>query len=192
MAGVIYTSLYINPVDFDIANETQNEFWNGITGAIEAFQVTELQTAVISSLLSRLIASQHDDGHFIGVGDGSNVQTTAYAIMCLRRIGDHPDAYAKAANYLQGIQLSNGGWKYDGGENTEVTAEAIHSLNEYLIDMPPRCPICRVQMNTRKLAHINGRGVRFVSGYICESGLHDITVEKPKGITFEKDLLSEM
>lgn len=130
MAEVIYTSLYVEPVDFDITDDTQNEFWNGISGALDAFVATSTHPEEREALATQLEGAQEDDGHFPGIDDGSDVQTTAYAILALINAGlDRP--VVAAVNYLVTVQQANGGWLYDGGENTEVTSEAIQAIYHF-------------------------------------------------------------
>lgn len=131
MVEVIYNSLYVEPVDFDLTNEAENEFWIGVTGAIRAFVTTETHPTEAAELVTRLVTSQADDGHFIGVDDGSDVQTTAYAVISLLEAGERAAA-SKGVDYLGDNQLDEGGWKYDGGENTEVTSEAAQAIYDLL------------------------------------------------------------
>lgn len=130
MAEVIYDSLYVAPVDFDITDDSQNEFWNGISGALEAFVTTGVHPTEKRALATQLEGGQEDDGHFPGVVDGSDAQTTAYAVTALLHAAKDRSAVA-AVNYLVSTQLANGGWLYDGGENTEVTSEAAHALYSF-------------------------------------------------------------
>lgn len=127
MAEVIHNSLYVMPVDFDINGESQNEFWIGIAGALDAFVTTRTHPDKEELLTTKLVAGQQPDGRFIGVLDGSDIQTTAYAILALNKVGkDH--AVVSALNYLSALQLPNDGWAYDGGENTEVTSEVVQAI----------------------------------------------------------------
>lgn len=130
MVDVIHNSLYVPPVDFDINDDTKAEFWCGISGALEAFLVTSLNSAKADDLSSQLLGGQQDDGHFVGVNGGSDVQTTAYAAIALVKAGKDRAALS-AVNYLISSQLTNGGWKYDGGENTEVASEAAQAICDY-------------------------------------------------------------
>lgn len=132
MAEVIYACIYGDPVVFDITDPTLNEFWVGITGAIEAFKTTGLHLDKAAELTALLVASQFEDGHFVGVEDGSDPQTTAYAILALLKMGTEPAAVAEAVDYLIAVQLANGSWNYEGTtENTEVTSEAIQALYDF-------------------------------------------------------------
>ena len=83
-----------------------------------------------AALTTQLEGGQADDGHFPGVGDGSDAQTTAYAVLALFHAGRDRSVVA-AVNYLVGSQLDNGGWLYDGGENTEVTSEAVQAIYNF-------------------------------------------------------------
>ena len=132
MAEVIYACIYGEPVVFDITDPTQSEFWVGITGALEAFKTTGLYPDKVTELADLLVARQEDDGHFVGVVDGSNVQTTAYAVMALLKVGTKEEAVHLAIDYLAGCQMSNSGWEYQGTENTEVTSEAAQALHDFL------------------------------------------------------------
>ncbi len=132
MAKVIYNSLYVPPVDFDLSNSNQSEYWLAYTGAIEAFTTTGLHPNQRNSLKTDLIASQEPAGNFVGVNGGSDTQTTAYAVMALLKAGE-TDATNKGVQYLVGIQSVNGGWVENTTdnptvENTEVTGEAIHAI----------------------------------------------------------------
>ena len=127
MAEVIYGSLYVDPVDFDLTDNTQNEYWIAYTGAIEAFTTTGTHGTEAADLTTTLISSQQPDGRFIGVGDGSDAQTTAYAVMALLKAGE-TDATIDGASYLISAQLLTGGYQYDSTGNTEVTSEATQAL----------------------------------------------------------------
>lgn len=130
MVEVIYDSLYVPPVDFDITDDTLNEFWNGISGALDAFLSTETHPTQSGALASQLVGGQEDDGHFPGIVDGSDIQTTAYAVLALIK-AEKDRAVLSSINYLVGSQLNNGGWLYDGGENTEVTSEVIQAVYHF-------------------------------------------------------------
>ncbi len=130
MTEVIYDSLYVSPVDFDLGDETQSEYWLSNTGAIGAFASTGLHSSERNSLLENLIDSQKNDGHFVGVGDGSDAQTTAYAVMSLLKSYQIAPS-TEGVDYLKDSQLSNGGWNYPD-ENTEVTSEAAQALHDYI------------------------------------------------------------
>ena len=127
MAEVIYDSLYVDPVDFDFADNTQNEYWIAYTGAIEAFITTGTHGTEAADLTTTLLSSQQLDGRFIGVGDGSDAQTTAYAVIALLKAGE-TDAAMDGAGYLIDAQLLTGGYEYDGIGNTEITSEAAQAL----------------------------------------------------------------
>lgn len=131
MAEVIYDSLYVPPVDFDITQEQENEFWAGISGVLEAFTTTGTHPTEAAALVTKLIGAQQSDGHFVGVGDGSDVQTTAYATLSLMK-AKQVRAAISAIDYLGSSQLGNGGWLYDGGENTEVASEAAQAISDFL------------------------------------------------------------
>ena len=131
MAEVIYTSLYVAPVDFDITDDTLNEFWNGISGAMEAFEMTDLHLEESEALITQLMGGQEDDGHWPGIVDGSDLQTTAYACLALMNVEeDRP--VVSAMNFIVTNQLANGGWLYDGGENTEVTSEVMQAIYHFI------------------------------------------------------------
>ena len=131
MAEVIYTSLYVPPVDFDITDDTLNEFWNGISGAMDAFEMTDLHLEESEALITQLKGGQEDDGHWPGIVDGSDLQTTAYA--CLALINAEEDRpVVSAMNFIVTNQLPNGGWLYDGGENTEVTSEVMQAIYRFI------------------------------------------------------------
>jgi len=132
MAEVIYACIYGDPVVFDITDPTLAEFWVGITGAIEAFKTAGVHLDKADELADLLVASQNEDGHFTGVEDGSDPQTTAYAILALLKMGTKAEAVAKAVDYLIDNQQANGSWNYEGAtENTEVTSEAIQALYDF-------------------------------------------------------------
>lgn len=132
MAEVIYDSLYVPPVDFDITDDTLNEFWNGISGALDAFVMTDTHATERAALATQLEGGQEDDGHFPGVDDGSDVQTTAYAVLALIH-ADSDRPVVAAVSYLVSSQQANGGWLYDGGENTEVTSEAVQAVYNFTV-----------------------------------------------------------
>jgi hypothetical protein len=137
MADVIYTSLYTSQVDFDMRDQNQTEYWLGIGGGLCALARTNrLPAAELATILQN---GQQSDGHWEGVLDGSDIQTTAYAVLALARAMEHkippvePSIFRKGATYLLGQQLANGGFKYDAStENTEVTSEAIQAIRVYL------------------------------------------------------------
>ena len=130
MAEVVYNSLYVSPVDFDITDDTSNEFWVGISGALDAFVTTDTHATESAALATQLEGGQEDDGHWPGVDDGSDAQTTAYAVLALIHAeSDRP--VVAGVNYLVGSQQANGGWLYDGGENTEVTSEATQAIYHF-------------------------------------------------------------
>jgi len=64
MAEVIYAALYESPVDFQIADQTQDSYWMSIAAVVESFALTGVHPAEREALTSSLIASQHADGHF--------------------------------------------------------------------------------------------------------------------------------
>jgi len=128
MAEVIYSSLYVTPVDFDMNGHNQSEYWLGITGALEAFVTTGLYPRLVQDLTDALENGQQLDGHWIGVGDGSDNQTTAYAVMALLKAAREAPVEL-AINCLMTKQLDKGGFEYDTGtENTEVTSEVIQAF----------------------------------------------------------------
>ncbi|MBA7643444.1 hypothetical protein ES703_51170 [subsurface metagenome] len=130
MVEVVYNSLYVPPVDFDITDDTLNEFWIGISGALDAFVTTNTHTTESAALATQLEGGQEDDGHWPGVDDGSDVQTTAYVVLALIHAeSDRP--VVAGVNYLVSSQQANGGWLYDGGENTEVTSESIQAIYHF-------------------------------------------------------------
>jgi hypothetical protein len=139
MAGIIYNSLYgTTSVDFNLSDSTKSEYWLSYTGAIEAFTATGLHSVEKDSLKSTLIASQQPAGNFVGVNGGSDVQTTAYAVMALLKAGgnDANEAAKKGVKYLVNTQSANGGWVENTTdnptvENTEVTSEAIHAIYNF-------------------------------------------------------------
>jgi hypothetical protein len=133
LAEVIYTSMFVAPKDFDTTNTALTEYWLGFTGAIDAFASTGLHNAEKTALVNGLLASQQADGHFVGVGDGSNVQTTAYATLSLIKAGGNITAVTNAMNYLVVSQQLNGGWLDNSGvENSEITSEAGHAMSKYV------------------------------------------------------------
>ena len=133
MAEVVYTSLFVVPKDFDATNMGQSEYWLAFTGAVDAFTSTSVHTSETNVLLTTLLASQAGNGHFIGVGDGSDVQTTAYAIPALLKAGGNNTAVNNAVNYLMSFQQVNGGWLDNvGTEYTEITSEAAHAIFKFL------------------------------------------------------------
>lgn len=139
MAEVIFTSLYVPPVDFDMGDQNQTEYWLGITGALCAFACTGVHPNQAAALVTALQNGQQTDGHWVGIIDGSDVQTTSYAVMALVKAEDAAipgivkSKIAKGASYLVSKQLTNGGFEYNGStENTEVTSEAIQAVRAYL------------------------------------------------------------
>jgi hypothetical protein len=141
MAEVIFTSLYVPPVDFDMGDQNQTEYWLGITGGLCALACTGVHPNQAAALVTALQNGQKPDGHWEGVLDGSDVQTTSYALLALVKAseagipGVQASQMEKAASYLVSQQLANGGFKYDAStENTEITAEVIQAVRAYLSD----------------------------------------------------------
>ncbi len=143
MVEVIYTSLYVNPVDFDLLNSNQNFYWFAYTGAVDAFMTTGLHLDKIDFLKATLLASQLTTGSMAGsfldvtYSSGPPVtspdaQVTAYAVMALLKAGENPAA-KKGVKYLVKTQSPNGCWTEDTGttENTEVTSEAIQVIYNF-------------------------------------------------------------
>ncbi len=132
MAEVIYDSLYVNPVDFDLSNQTQAEYWLSHTGAIEAFTKTGLHTPERDSLLTELVSSQQSDGHFVGVNGGGDVQTTAYSVMSLLKAARR-NPTVNAVDYMKNSQNPNGGWtETNGTEYSEVDSESAQAIFDYI------------------------------------------------------------
>jgi hypothetical protein len=129
MAEVIYNSLYVAK-DFDFTATTQTSYWLAYTGAIEAFTTTGLHLDKIDSLKSALVASQLTDGHFPEHGGDSVLQTTAYAVMALLKVGEN-DAAEKGVRYLVNTQSVDGIWIENGKENTESDSEAIQAIYDF-------------------------------------------------------------
>ncbi len=131
MTEVIYDSLYVPTVDFNLSNQIQNDYWLSHTGAIEAFTSTSLHLAQRNSLVTSLLANQYGDGHFVSV-NGSSTQTTAYAIIALLKAGQRTAA-ENAVNYLVNNQNINGGWiEGADGENTEADSEAAQAMSDFV------------------------------------------------------------
>jgi hypothetical protein len=142
MVEVIYDSLYVPPLDFDMSNQSQTEYWLGVAGALDAFAITGHHNDLFTPLSDALNAGQQSDGRWIGVAGGSDVQTTSYAAVALTRAyrvsqaatypyppGWIPIEVQSALDYLAGKQLDNGGFEGDPGvENTEVTSEVLQTL----------------------------------------------------------------
>lgn len=133
MAEVIYDSLYVEVVDFNLSNQSQNCYWLAVTGALEAFVTTGTHSTEAEGLVTALLDSQQPDGHFVGVApDGDDLQTTAYAVLALIKVGEDR-AVVSAVNYLIGEQELNGGWKDSGGiECTEVGSEIIQAIYDFI------------------------------------------------------------
>ncbi len=135
MAGVVYDSLYVPPVDFDLAVLTQTDYWAAVDGALTAFILTNTHDAEIESLTTSFVSSQLPQGNFEGVGlGGEDTQTTAYAVLALIKAGEDR-AVMSAVKYLTGCQELNGGFQWGclaGGENTEVTSEVIQAIYDFM------------------------------------------------------------
>jgi hypothetical protein len=143
MVEVIYKSLYVNPVDFDLLNSNQNFYWFAYTGAVDAFMTTGLHLDKIDFLKATLLASQLTTGSMAGSfldvtyssgppATSPDAQVTAYAVMALLKAGENPAA-KKGVKYLVKTQSPNGCWTEDTGttENTEVTSEAIQAIYNF-------------------------------------------------------------
>lgn len=134
MAEVIYTSLYVEQVDFDLGGDTQTAYWLAVTGALEAFASTGTYPVKVTDLTSSLLAVQQLDGSFLsGLVWNETFQPTAYAIMALIKVGGYDRAVVSAVNYLVGSQEPNGGW-LEGGttENTEVGSEIAQAIYDFV------------------------------------------------------------
>lgn len=143
MAEVIYTSLYVPPLDFHMADHDQAEYWLGPGAALDAFTIAGVHDDVWKPLYDALLAGQQPDGHWPGVLGGNNNQTTAYnGAAALKAYitmfasgypypaGRFPQAVLNALDYLEDQQLPNGGFEGDPGvENTEVTSEVVQFYN---------------------------------------------------------------
>lgn len=137
MAEVIYQTLYGTTPLFDFNTTDQDEYWLAYTGAIDAFLSTSTHGTETAALVTELMASQQPGGHFMGVGEGSDVQTTAYAMLALLKAGQ-TTSIENAAQYLTTAQLENGGWQYNvGTENTEITSEAMQAIFNLMQNIGP-------------------------------------------------------
>ncbi len=135
MAEVIYTSLYVATVDFDIGNPDQSYYSLSVTGALEAFVTTGTHLDKVTELTTSLLSLQQPDGSFFDGSDGEFLQPTAYAIMALVKV-DEDRAVISAVNYLIGGQEQNGGWvevSWGGGtECTEVGSEIAQAIYDFM------------------------------------------------------------
>ena len=141
MAAAIYNLCYAPSPVFVISNTSQTDYWLYFTSAVEAFTVTGQYLSQRDSLMTQLIASQQADGHFAGVGGGSDIQTTSYAVMALAK-NNQKTAVANAVKFLINAQDINpgnatyGGWvdptSTPVGECTEVDSEAIEAIYNYI------------------------------------------------------------
>jgi hypothetical protein len=143
MAEVIYTSLYVPPLDFNMADHDQAEYWLGPGAALDAFTIAKIHSDVWEPLYNALTAGQEPDGHWPGILGGNNNQTTAYngasvlksyiAMFATKYpypASRFPQAVLNAMDYLEDQQLPNGGFEGDPGvENTEVTSEVVQFYN---------------------------------------------------------------
>jgi hypothetical protein len=121
----------------------------GLASVNESFDPTAGEHAAAGSLadLGAILAGYQLasggftwNSNYLGEGEGNEtVQETAYAILALNELDR--SAYLgdiqKAADYLESVQLSTGGWaNYVGdGENNEITGEAlwaIHTAYSYI------------------------------------------------------------
>jgi hypothetical protein len=53
-----------------------------------------------------------------------------------------------------------------------------------------RCPTCEEKMIEYTVAMHTSEGVKYVTGWVCTSGKHDITRSRPKGYRFERTLIN--
>ena len=138
MAEVLYDSLYVDRVDFDLTNPAQTYYWFSVTGALEAFATTGTHPTEVVDLTVRLLGSQSSsDGGFIsGPTWQETIQPTAYAIMALTEVGGQDRAVVSAINYLVGTQELNGGWleaNWGGGtECTEISSEVVQAIYDFM------------------------------------------------------------
>ncbi|KKK74868.1 hypothetical protein LCGC14_2879450, partial [marine sediment metagenome] len=132
MAEVIYTSLYVSTVDFDISDPNQEYYGLAITGALEAFATTGDTHSEVATLTAMLLLRQQPDGSFLSGPVWNEVlQPTAYTVMVLVKVGEDRAA-ASAVNYLVGSQESNGGWLEDGVEYTEAGSEIAQAIYDFI------------------------------------------------------------
>lgn len=109
-------------------NNSATNYEIGLTGKVIAAEA--VNDPNLSSYVTELVSSQHDDGSF-GLAEDGQVQVTSYALMALRAIGDsHATAAASYLNSTSTFGYSGiYGWKDTSGpEFAEGDSEAIHAL----------------------------------------------------------------
>jgi hypothetical protein len=98
-----------------------------VAGAIETYVLTGLYSADITTLVADLLATQVADGSF-----ESDIQSTAYAIISLDKVGANSQQIMAAANFLSSVQQVSGGYVDAWGEYTEVDSEATQAIEKLL------------------------------------------------------------
>ena len=58
------------------------------------------------------------------------------------------------------------------------------------IKKKPWCPTCGTEMQERKVVIYDVDGIRYVKGFICISGEHNIEAGRPIGLLVERTLLN--
>lgn len=160
MADVLYDDAIDNPVHFDVYGACQgaledgsdHRFWwytLGVSGLIDAFQVTGTHAAAVPGLVSTLLACQYPDGSFSeqygasALFNDRDYQSTAYATRTLgENLTGHEFETNAAAWWLNATQSIPYGWLDLAGErNGEVAGECTMALsygaNDYRVVMTP-------------------------------------------------------
>ena len=101
-------------------DETKDYYSLALSGAIETYALTGVNTGAIGGLSAALI----------GLGN-TDVQSTAYAVMALLRINAD---VSSGISYLLSTQDGSGGFiETDGSEYTEPDSEAVQALYAYAV-----------------------------------------------------------
>lgn len=136
MAEVIYTDMTGTPGYFDPTNINEEPYILGLSGAMEAFDITGTYSDQVTILKLKLLGYQNATGEWRSTNyptdDLDAYQHTAYVVMAMLKEGstEAKTAAKNATVWLILKQDSNGGWL--GSENSEVDSEVVQSLSDML------------------------------------------------------------
>ncbi|MGL4848638.1 MAG: DUF4430 domain-containing protein [Clostridium sp.] len=102
------------------------------------YEIPKTATNSREKMINDILKEQLVDGGFALVGNTGNVDVTAMAIQALSRYRERPEVkntIDKAVNFLSKAQLDNGGYKTDGIENVEASAQTAIALTNVGIDL---------------------------------------------------------
>jgi hypothetical protein len=110
---------------FKLSDNTENNYYLGLSGVIESFSTTSKYPTELSTTKDNLKAGQNADGSWPDEDPEGAAQVTAYALMSLEMSGDR-DLASAGAKWLVANQKAEGYW--EDTENNEVTSEGIWAI----------------------------------------------------------------